>query len=232
MAATDSGTVLRPRRAWLEGGLATLVCLLAWQAAPAAGPEPVDCGSWATDRGPFDYNNPAQRANEIALVEKYHWDANVEELKRGRSSVYVMDDLDFILRYVPNHHRALNALARYELSGGSTLGYYPADCYFKRALQFKPEDGETYLVLGIYEYHKKDFAESRDAYERAITLLPNSPEPHYNLALLYLAMNDLAHARQEAATAYRLGYPLPGLKRKLQAAGAWTAEDEAKSRPQ
>jgi len=223
---------VRTHLAWpIAAAFAAVMCAIS---SPVSAQEraAVDCGAWSSDRGPFDYNNPAQRQNEIALVEKYHWDVNVEELKRGKSSVYVLEDLDFILRYVPNHHRALNAVARYELAGSNMTGFYPAECYFRRAVQFKPDDGQTYLVLGIYRYRKKEYDQAIDAYERAITLMPESPEPHYNLALLHLALGDLARARERATLAYRLGYPLPGLKRKLRAAGAWSAEDEARTHAQ
>ena len=57
-----------------------------------------------------------------------------------------------------------------------------------------------------------------EQYEQAIALMPNSPEPHYNLGLLYVDLGDLTKAAEQADRAYALGYPLDGLKRKLAAA--------------
>jgi TPR repeat protein len=47
----------------------------------------------------------------------------------------------------------------------------------------------------------------------------NSPELYYNLGLLYLDMKDLRQAKEYADKAYGEGYPLPGLKNRLERAG-------------
>jgi len=48
-----------------------------------------------------------------------------------------------------------------------------------------------------------------------------SSEIHYNLGLVLIATGDTKRAAQHARQAYALGYPLPGLKQKLQRMGAW-----------
>ena len=47
----------------------------------------------------------------------------------------------------------------------------------------------------------------------------DSPEIHYFLGLAYLNLKDLDLASEHARRAYDLGYPLPGLRNKLAAAG-------------
>jgi hypothetical protein len=50
----------------------------------------------------------------------------------------------------------------------------------------------------------------------------NSANIHYNIGLTYLELNRFDEALRHAHTAYRLGFPLPGLKQKLQRVGKWT----------
>ena len=44
----------------------------------------------------------------------------------------------------------------------------------------------------------------------------------YNLGLINLEMGNVTAAADNARKAYSMGYPLPGLKKKLQQAGHWT----------
>jgi len=46
-----------------------------------------------------------------------------------------------------------------------------------------------------------------------------SAEIHYFLGMAYLKRQDFGHAVEHATRAYELGYPLPGLRNKLAAAG-------------
>ena len=46
---------------------------------------------------------------------------------------------------------------------------------------------------------------------------------HYDLGLAYLDIRDYASANREAHAAYRLGYPLPGLRLRLERMGRWKA---------
>ena len=64
--------------------------------------------------GPYDYENPNDQIQLIPFVEANHFNPDVENLVRGQSSAYIMGDLDFVLRAVPNHHRALMSLMRYD----------------------------------------------------------------------------------------------------------------------
>lgn len=180
-----------------------------------------DCGSLKNAYGPFDYTNPQNVARDIPIVEREHFNTDVQQLRRGQSSVNLMGDLDYVLRAVPNHHPALDAVARYQLHGGNMSGFRTADCYFDRALRFKPDDGAVYLIYGIYLHRKKNYQAALEQYQTAIRLMPDSADAHYNLGLLYVALNQLGPARDEAERAYALGYPLPGLRQRLIRLGAW-----------
>jgi Tfp pilus assembly protein PilF len=195
-------------------------------AARVASAGEIDCGALENAYGPYDYTNPDHRKNKIPIVEGAHFYHEVESLTSATlGSVY--GNLDYTLRAVPNHHRALMAVARYQLQGGDTTGFRSAECYFDRAMRFKPDDGTVYLVYGIYLAKKKDFKGAEEAYLRATELLPESPEPTYNLGLLYVDTAQLDKAKERAIKAYSLGYPLDGLRNKLKRLGKWDTKDDA-----
>jgi hypothetical protein len=47
---------------------------------------------------------------------------------------------------------------------------------------------------------------------------------HYNLGLLYVDQMQYDLAREQAKQAYELGYPLNGLRARLERAGRWTSQ--------
>ena len=58
-------------------------------------------------------------------------------------------------------------------------------------------------------------------YDSALKREPHNAEVYYNLGLLYVDLDDFEQARASAEKAYGLGYPLPGLRRKLERLGEW-----------
>ncbi len=176
--------------------------------------------------GPFDYNDAAN-AFELNTVNRNHFTPSVERLEAGKSSINVMDDIAFTLRHFPNHHRALNSVARFEIERGIPPfndSWLSADCWFQRALQFRPNDGVVWLIYANLRARKDQREEALDAYEQALQLLGDSPEVHYNMGLLYLKMADYEAARAHAEKAYAGQYPLQGLRRKLAEKG-YTLKD-------
>jgi len=219
---------LPARRRHLAVGASALVlqlvaglCLAQAATGSAAALQP--CGDvFAAPAGPWDYNDPAMQS-QIRLMESDHLLPESEQLERGKSSVNVLDDLVFILRYVPNHYRALDLVARYDIEKGGIPSfserYLTAECWFDRALQFRPEDGLVWMILGNYRARKEQSEKALEAYERARTLLRDSPEVHYNMGLLYLKLGDDEKALSHARKAYAGQYPLQGLRRKLAEKG-------------
>ena len=172
--------------------------------------------------GPFDYNDPEDRSQRLYAVESFHFTQEVEELRAGKSGT-VAADLNYTLISFPNHHRALNSIARLESSKGDMSGAkYSVDCYFDRAMRWRPNDAAVRGIYANYLYRKNDLAGARLQYEEALRLSPTAPELCYNAGLFFFALKDYARARALAKVAYAGGYPLPGLRSKLQAAGAWS----------
>jgi len=239
MSATTSGSSVRACRI-----PAIAVALLA-MATALPGYAAEDCGRVFVGQGqfgPYDYNNRSHLTAELAIVEDHHFTPYMEEVSLyGFSSTkahtieeqrfeqnVLYPDLDYTLRAWPNHHRALNAMAMYQLRLRRQPGYVAhktdatmlsAECYFERAIGFTPNDGVVYLGYGVMLQRSGKLDEAANRYMQAIELIPNSPEPHYNLGLILFERRKYQDAAREASTAYRLGYPLDGLKRKLQGVG-------------
>jgi len=185
-------------------------------------------------------------AKDLHFVETYHFTAEVARgSAHGQSTVHVIKDLDFTLRIFPNHYLALESVERYALSGGEFLAERPGECYFKRAIAFRPDDSGVRIIYGNYLLRctklKKELLRrrlqcagyddpaymdprvlkaAREQYETALQLAPTSAEVNYNAALFYLDLNELSTAKRLASVAYGSGYPLMGLKKKLEAAEA------------
>lgn len=76
------------------------------------------------------------------------------------------------------------------------------------------------MLYANYLSKRKDVAEARKQYEKALELAPNSPEVNYNAGLFFLADGDLKLAKEHARVAYKGGYPLMGLQKKIAEAEA------------
>jgi Tfp pilus assembly protein PilF len=183
-----------------------------------------------------DYRNPKD-AGMLNNINTNHFNENVENLVKGQSGS-LAGDLDYVLRNAPNHTRALYAMAKYHLREHTEKfrdESFSIDCWFDRAMRFAPTDASVPMIYGIYLHRKGDLAGSERRYQEALSLDPNFAEGHYDLGLLYVDMRRYDDALAQAHAAYKLGYPLPGLKQKLVSIGRWRdapAESEvAKGEP-
>lgn len=202
--------------------LLTWTLMLAVWAGDAWSQEVPGCGNLVNAYGPFDYTNSTHVAEKLPIVEQAHFTPEVEALTSGATGA-LMGDLDYTLRAFPNHHRALYAVARYALQSDSPghIGYYPAECYFHRAVAFAPDDGMVHMIYGIFLHKQEKHSEALEEYRTAVELMPQSAEAHYNLGLLYADLRQYDDAKKHAEQAYALDYPLDGLKNKLLEVGAW-----------
>lgn len=191
-----------------------------------------ECGSLENKYGPWDYTNSGHFTDRLPVVEGNHFTVEVETLeghnKCGGNGCMLANDIDYTLRAFPNHHRALMSMARYHLRGMDKTGKplpMKADCYFERAIRFTPRDG---TVRGIYGYYLNKIGKPEEALEQfevALSISGDSAEAHYNAGLIYADLRRYPDARKHAYRAYELGFPLPGLRRKLERAGEWDGDD-------
>ena len=159
----------------------------------------------------------------LITVETNHFTPEVERLEQGLTAP-LPRDIAFVLRAFPNHYRALNAMARWQIANkpphDSRAGLWTADCDFLRASVFLPKDATVHVIYGVYLHRAKRLAEAAHEYETAEGLGAQGADFYYNRGLLEIDLGNLDKASEYADRAYALGHPLPGLRDKLKRARA------------
>jgi hypothetical protein len=92
--------------------------------------------------------------------------------------------------------------------------------YLEAAIQAQPQEASAYIALAAVYQRQKRYTQART------TLLAGdeatggeSAEIAYYLGMVSLELGDQAQAVEYARKAYAMGYPLPGLRRRIEAAG-------------
>jgi hypothetical protein len=186
------------------------------------------CGSLENAYGPYDYRTTKSK---LHIVERYHFTPEVEALIRGKSGGRIGADLDYTLRAFPNHHRALLALMRYGEKAKSPQPYdlpHPVECYFERALRFRPDDTLARMIYAQFLATKKRAPEA----DRQLEIASASADDdngfsHYNIGLIYFDLKNYPKALVQAHMALKLGFAQTGLKDKLKGVGQWSEPVEA-----
>ena len=109
----------------------------------------------------------------------------------------------------------------YEAKGGRANKYREVACYFQRASWYVPDDANVLILNGIYRQKLGHDEMAEEYWKGALLIDSRAVEAHYNLGLLYFRLGDFSSSVEHARSAYELGYPLPGLKKKLAMAGYW-----------
>ena len=166
----------------------------------------------------YDYFDPGRRgASLLDNVEKGHLVPGRRHLAEGNFR-QAHDNLDFVLRWYPNHPQALDLYSKLAMKRGQPQSALP---YFDYALRFSGKDISTAILYGIHRFRMGDYSKAVARFRQALALNPQSAEAHYNLGLTHLQLKEFGKARRHAHKAYELGYPLPGLRDKLRAQGQW-----------
>lgn len=216
------------------GSIAVMLVVLAWHAdlalAQLSGEERVvaermaECGSLFNSVGPFDYrmrHSTPERTWDDQDTTRNHYDPAYQRMKQGEFSQPVMADIDFLLREFPNHYPALQLLMEYHFAGGHPYSFRTPECYFERARRFRPDDLTVIMYEAYFWLKKGDRERAAHAYQDALVLQPDSADANYNYGLLLANEGDYERALGYAQKAYAAGYPLAGLRRKLEKVGKW-----------
>lgn len=169
-----------------------------------------------------DYMNAEDR-KDLSVVESYHFTRAVETLTHGNTGS-LGGDISYTLEHFPNHHRALASMARLGLRQKSAQpagARYTVSCYFERAIAYAPHDVTARMVYGNYLLATGQDATALEQLDAASRLAPEQATIQYNLGLMYVKKKEYEKASAHAQKAYSLGFPLPGLKNQLKAAGKW-----------
>lgn len=185
------------------------------------------CGNpFVNGFGPYDYRHDVDKRK---IVEDYHFTARVEALIAGVSAS-VGQDIDYTLRAFPNHHRALVAMMKL---GARTRKDQPpgtqfsVDCYFRRAVQFRPDDQVSRLLYARFLTSSKRQSDALLQVDKAIEGAKDNALTQYNAGLVLLEMGELDRAVTQAHRAAALGLTRPDLETQLRAAGKWRDAPEA-----
>ncbi len=182
------------------------------------------CHGRKENYGPFDYLERANLPNELGVVERHHFNSDVEHLIRGQTSPTPMGDISYTLYAWPNHHRALYSAIRFRMQG------YPeyrvpdnrkiptAECFLQRAIQFSPRDATTYMLYGILLQRTKQPEKALQQYRLAHSINSKDTQIIYNMALVLIELGKLDEAQKLADQVYATDFPLKGLKKRLDQA--------------
>lgn len=132
-------------------------------------------------------------------------------------------NLNYTLVRVPNHHQALSILVDYSFSihryPKHVPIYAPPECYLESAMRFAPDDPAPKILMGLLFYRRGNFEDAASWFEVVVKRIPNYAEGRYNYGLALLKQEKYEEAAVQAKQAYRLGYPLPALRRALKEKG-------------
>jgi tetratricopeptide (TPR) repeat protein len=154
---------------------------------------------------------------DLRNVERYHYRPALEKMQK-RQYHYAFSDIEFVLKYFPNHPGALDLMGDW---GVATKRADLAEEHFKTAIALYPQHDDTHTIYGVFLEKLGRVDEAIAQYKKALEINPNSPFAHYNLGLVYVARKEYTQANVHAQKAYSLGLTFPALRAKLEAAGAW-----------
>lgn len=177
-------------------------------------------GTSSAQYGPFDYRTDKSK---LPIVERFHFTPDVENLKRGLSGD-IEGDLAYTLGRFPNHHRALYAMERFlerRKVEKTRSSVWSANCWYDRAVRWRTDDGVVRVLYGNFLAKRGKREEALLQLEKAGELVGGSVTLNYNLGLAYVEIKEYDKALQYAHVAYGLGFPLPGLRNRLERAGKW-----------
>ena len=208
-----------------------LVSALAQTSASNCGPSPLAVGGQQGGVGPFDYRT---EKSKIGIVEQFHFTPVVEALIRGQTTTLPGGDLHYTLAAIPNHHRALISMARYgeKMKSQQPFGVrYSVECYFDRALRFRPNDVVVRMLYATFLTSKARASEALQQLSHATLIAADNAFSHYNIGLVYFDMKEYDKALVQAHTAIALGFPQTILRDQLRAVGKWTDPVETPKLP-
>lgn len=188
------------------------------------------CGPLANAYGPYDYRTDRDK---LGLVLGAHFTPEVEALIRGKSS-YIGGDIDYTLRAIPNNHRALIAMMRLgekEKTPQPRGSRYTVECWFERAVQFRPDDSIVRMIYSEYLNANGRIPEATAQLDTATTYAKDNAFTHYNIGLHYFDLKNYDKALIEAHKAIELGFTQTALRDKLQGVGKWVEPTVAATIP-
>ena len=171
--------------------------------------------------GPYDFRTDKQ---QLPIVLGAHFTPEVEALIRGTTSRTPGGDIDYTLRSIPNHPNALMAmmrLAEKEKTLKPSGSRYPVECWFDRAIRFRPDDTMVRMIYTNFLTKNNRKPEAMQQLDIVLNAAKDNAFTHQNIGLLYADLGEYQRALVQAHKAMELGLNRPELKEKLQTVGKW-----------
>ena len=202
------------------------VLLMVLFASPVAFAQNVagNCGPLRPDGqyGPYDYRTDRDK---LPIVTGAHFTAEVEALIRGTTSHRPGGDIDYTLRAIPNNHRALLAMMRLgekEKTSQPSGSRYSVQCWFERAVLFRPDDAIVRMIYSTYLNSKGRVPDANRQLVIATSYAKDNAFTNYNIGLHYFDLKNYDKALANAHQAMALGFVQTELKEQLRSVGKWT----------
>jgi tetratricopeptide (TPR) repeat protein len=151
---------------------------------------------------PRDYFNPKYK-HELATVEKYHLTKETfwKEFE-SRRYYYALLELKFVLRWFPNHPRALQLM---ELVAKMMNQAYLVIPYYEEAVRLYPQHALTHAQFGNYLVDTGQAEKGIERLQRALQIDPKLAVAYYWLWDAYTKIGNPEMSRQIAEKAKELG---------------------------
>lgn len=189
------------------------------------------CGPLANAYGPYDYRTDRDK---LPIVLGAHFTPIVESLVRGATGSLPGGDIDYTLRAIPNNHRALISMMRLgekEKTPQPSGSHYTVECWFDRAIRFRPDDGIVRMIYATYLNKNGRIPEATAQLEIATNYAKDNAFTHYNIGLHYFDLKNYDKALTQAHKAIELGFTQTALRDQLQKVGKWSEPTEAAATP-
>ena len=200
------------------------------------------CGSLKNAFGPYDYRRDRyvpegtyhSHAMLLKTVEDVHFTIETQMLRRRANSPGMSPggDLDYTLRAFPNHHHALItliALGELEKTGKPAGSRYSIDCWFQRAVAWRPDDNIARMIYAQYLAKAGQLPAAEQQLNIASSQAGDSAFTLNNLGLIYFDIKKYDQALAQAHKAYALGFTNMNLRDRLKSVGKWVDAEFAVS---
>jgi tetratricopeptide (TPR) repeat protein len=219
-----------------------VICLLVATSSSYAQLLPSECGSLVSNGrfGPFDYR-PSHYVPEgtykshaalLNIVESAHFTPEIEANIRGKHSTTSGKDMSYTLHAFPNHHRALVSMVALGEKEGTDKPRdtpYVVECWFKRAIAFRPDDHIVRMIYASFLVKHKRDQEAEAQLREAAKDDDLNAFTYRNIGLIYFDMKRYDEALRFAHKSQALGLASGPLQERLVAAGLWTEPPDEKS---
>lgn len=155
----------------------------------------------------------------LVHVNRARWEKDPRE--RTRLLRRSLEENQFALDRLPSDSPMRAQIAAHNGTAHAELREHDAaERWFKEAIEGCATCPVGYHTRANYLKKQKRLNEAREVLENGVKATDGeSAELHYFLGLLLVDLKDFESAQTHALRAYELGYPLPGLRKRLADAG-------------